>query len=202
MQKYLRINPQSFVVDFLPCLVHFKPFLDRLCSLTKCTNGFENAEMPLNQLIIVCGQFPTICDPFWAITRPFVHFIKMHKRFWEWRNTSESTLNCLWSISYRLWSTLGHLGTVCAFKKIKKFVVKGVLRMKKYLWINSQSFVLDFLPFVIYFAPFWDRLCILTKCTNGFWECRNTSESILNRLCSISYHLWSTLRHFGTVCAF
>jgi hypothetical protein len=32
--------------------------------------------------------------------------------------------------------------------------------MQKYLGINPYSFVVGFLPFVLYLEPFWDYLCI------------------------------------------
>jgi hypothetical protein len=48
------------VLDFLPFLIYFAPFCDRLCILAKYTNGFENAEMPMNQPAITCGQFSTV----------------------------------------------------------------------------------------------------------------------------------------------
>ena len=100
---------------FTPFVVRFEPFLDRLCILLKCTNGFEKAQMTQKLPWIVCGWLSTVCGPFWAISGPFVHFNKLHKRFWEGTNDSEITLNRLWYILHHLWSVLSHFWSVCAF---------------------------------------------------------------------------------------
>jgi hypothetical protein len=153
--------------------------------------------MPLNQLIIVSGRFPTICGPFQAILGLFVYFNKMHKRFWECRNTSELILKRLCSISFLSTVWVPFFAIPRPFVHFNKSVQHAKMPLNQLIIVCGR--------FPTIFDPFWAitrPFVHFHKMHKWFWECKNASESTHNRLRSISHNFWYILSHYKTVCAF